>query len=120
MTPSNKFGKSTRDVILGKRRTPVKKSPIKHSNKLDRTTSKEYMTQHEFSMRPVQWTLKESITLSQLLLKKNICEPYTAAKVKKITLLFNSIVEKNPSLGAVKEANQIRSKLVHNKKVMSD
>ena len=78
------------------------------------------MTQHEFSMKPVRWTLKESIVLSKILLKKDIREPYTAAKVKKITLLFNSLMLKNPSLGTRKETNQIRGKLTHYKKVKSD
>ena len=116
----NKHGKSAMQLIAGKKRTPVKKSPIKHSNKLQRESSKDFLTKHDFKMKPLRWSLKESIILSQLIIQKNFQKPYGAVKIKKITDLFNTIISKNPDLGTRKQTSQIRQKLVHTKKVIDD
>ena len=114
----NKHGTSKSRQVMGKKRTPVKNSPIKHSSKLQRESSREYLTKHDFSMKPLGWSLKESIVLSQLILQKNFRKPYGAQKVQKITDLFNNIIAKNPKLGSRKQVSQIRQKLIHTKRVI--
>ena len=62
----------------------------KHSKKLERTSSADYLRKNEFPLQSLSWRPSESIVLYQIVIHKKLSKPYD---VNQITLLFNSILE---------------------------
>ena len=86
----------------------------KHSSKLERTSSEDYLTTNNFNTKPLGWCLSESITLSEIVKFKCFRKPYN---VREITSIFNRVLTQNPTFGSQKTDGQIKAKLalIYNK-----
>ena len=87
----------------------------KHSTKLERRRSEDFLTMNNFNTKPLGWCLSESILLNQIVEVKGFRRPYN---FKAITSLFNRALTENPSFGSQKTEGQIKAKLalIHNMK----
>ena len=87
----------------------------KHSSKLERTSSHDFLSQNDFTTKPLGWSLNESIVLSQVIYVKAFSKPYN---LKAITSLYNSVIQADQQFGTIKTKDQIKSKLAHMTKLI--
>ena len=113
---ANKYGKSENKVTKGTRSVTDKTMMAKHGKKFERSSSSQFLTDNDFALKPLRWSLKEAILLQKVISYKNLKEPYDMTE---ITLIFNSIIKKCPNIGLIKTEEQIRAKLSHIKKIIT-
>ena len=103
----NKHGQSTSSSASGLR-TPTKRAyTSKHSGKIPRTPTRQFMEQHCANKLVGRWSLTESILLNEVM---NYKVREGKITVKSATKLFNYIVNLKPHLGQKKNASQIAQK----------
>ena len=103
-------------MTKGTRSVTDKTMMAKHGKKFERSSSSQFLTDNDFALKPLRWSLKEAILLQKVISYKNLKEPYDMTE---ITLIFNSIIKKCPNIGLIKTEEQIRAKLSHIKKIIT-
>ena len=114
---SNKYGNSDNQVKKGTRKMTEKKTTSMHSKKFLRQSSSEFLTDNDFSLKPLRWSLKETVLLRKVMLCKKLSEPYN---IQEVTAVFNTIIKKNPNMGLSKTDIQVQQKMAHMKKVIDN